>query len=139
MNLHFVETTSWGWSLGPRLQFPEDRDRRHCADGCWLPCSREGLPFVAVTTAFPSEMVTVVGIGADGWAGLGDPARDALRASEVVFGSRRQLGLLPEAVSAERIAWPRPMLPAVPSLLAAHATRRVVVLASGDGDRKSVV
>jgi len=85
-----------------------------------------------VTAVLPTEVVTVVGIGADGWAGLGDPARDALRAAEVVFGSRRQLGLLPDHVTAERIAWPRPMLPSVPSLLAANADRRIAVLASGD-------
>lgn len=132
MNLHFVETTSWGLSLGSRSEFPSERDGRHCADGCWPSCSREGLRFVAVTSVFPSEMVTVVGIGADGWAGLGDPAREALHAADVVFGSRRQLGLLPEAVPAERIAWPRPMLPAIPSMLAANASRRIAVLASGD-------
>ncbi|MFG1920951.1 precorrin-6y C5,15-methyltransferase (decarboxylating) subunit CbiE [Cryptosporangium sp. NPDC048952] len=85
-----------------------------------------------MTSVLPSEMVTVVGIGADGWAGLGDPARDALRAAEVVFGSQRQLGLLPVDVPAERISWPRPMLPSIPSLLAANAERRIAVLASGD-------
>ncbi|SHM89364.1 precorrin-6y C5,15-methyltransferase (decarboxylating) subunit CbiE [Cryptosporangium aurantiacum] len=85
-----------------------------------------------MTSDFPTEVVTVVGIGADGWAGLGDPARDALRAAEVVFGSRRQLGLLPADVECERVAWPRPMMPAIPSLLAANADRRIVVLASGD-------
>ncbi|MFJ3161457.1 precorrin-6y C5,15-methyltransferase (decarboxylating) subunit CbiE [Streptomyces kanasensis] len=78
--------------------------------------------------------VTVVGIGADGWAGLSGPARDALRAAEVVIGGgARQLGLLPRAeVAAERVAWPVPLRPAVPRLLAAHAGRRVAVLASGD-------
>ncbi|GAA3391204.1 precorrin-6y C5,15-methyltransferase (decarboxylating) subunit CbiE [Cryptosporangium minutisporangium] len=85
-----------------------------------------------MTSDFPTEVVTVVGIGADGWAGLGDPARDALRAAEVVFGSQRQLGLLPADVACERVTWPRPMMPAIPQLLAANAGRRIAVLASGD-------
>ncbi|WP_240746617.1 precorrin-6y C5,15-methyltransferase (decarboxylating) subunit CbiE [Cryptosporangium phraense] len=85
-----------------------------------------------MTSVFPLEVVTVVGIGADGWTGLGDPARSALREADVVFGSRRQLGLLPADLNAERVSWPRPMLPAIPSLLGAHADRRIAVLASGD-------
>ncbi|MFG3496202.1 precorrin-6y C5,15-methyltransferase (decarboxylating) subunit CbiE [Streptomyces sp. NPDC047928] len=78
--------------------------------------------------------VTVVGIGADGWAGLTDPARAALRAADIVIGGgERQLGLLPAGeVTAERVAWPSPLRPAVPRLLAAHADRDVAVLASGD-------
>ncbi|MET9430879.1 MULTISPECIES: precorrin-6y C5,15-methyltransferase (decarboxylating) subunit CbiE [unclassified Streptomyces] len=79
--------------------------------------------------------VTVVGIGADGWAGLADASRDALRAAEVVIGGERQLALLPpEECRGERVAWPSPLRPAVPRLLDAHgrAGRRIAVLASGD-------
>ncbi|WP_280697509.1 precorrin-6y C5,15-methyltransferase (decarboxylating) subunit CbiE [Kitasatospora sp. GP82] len=76
--------------------------------------------------------VTVVGIGADGWAGLTDPARTALRSADVVLGGPRQLELLPPEVAAERLPWPSPLRPAVPGLLAAHAGRRLAVLASGD-------
>lgn len=76
--------------------------------------------------------VTVVGIGADGWPGLAPGARDALRAAEVLVGGPRQLDLLPEDCTGERVAWPSPLRPAVPGLLAAHAGRRVCVLASGD-------
>ncbi|MEU7281826.1 precorrin-6y C5,15-methyltransferase (decarboxylating) subunit CbiE [Streptomyces sp. NPDC045431] len=77
--------------------------------------------------------VTVVGIGADGWAGLGDASRDALRAAEVVIGGDRQLALLPPAeCRGERVAWPSPLRPAVPRLLSEHAGRRIAVLASGD-------
>jgi precorrin-6Y C5,15-methyltransferase (decarboxylating) len=81
-----------------------------------------------------ADSVVVVGVGADGWAGLGEAARGELRAAEVVFGAGRQLALLPAApeVGAERVAWPSPLRPAVPGLLAAHAGRRVAVLASGD-------
>ncbi|MFD8752774.1 precorrin-6y C5,15-methyltransferase (decarboxylating) subunit CbiE [Kitasatospora sp. NPDC059577] len=77
--------------------------------------------------------ITVVGIGADGWPGLAATARAALREADVVIGGPRQLDLLPrEEVTAERVPWPSPLRPAVPGLLAAHADRRVAVLASGD-------
>ncbi|WP_079086494.1 precorrin-6y C5,15-methyltransferase (decarboxylating) subunit CbiE [Streptomyces silvensis] len=76
--------------------------------------------------------VTVVGIGADGWEGLTDAARAALLDAETVVGGRRQLDLLPPRCAGERVGWPSPLRPAVPGLLAAHAGRRVAVLASGD-------
>ncbi|NED14764.1 cobalamin biosynthesis bifunctional protein CbiET, partial [Streptomyces sp. SID9124] len=63
--------------------------------------------------------VTVVGIGADGWAGLTGPARDALRDAQVLIGAGRQLGLLPPECAGDRVPWPSPLRPAVPGLLAA--------------------
>ncbi|GIH93273.1 precorrin-6y C5,15-methyltransferase (decarboxylating) subunit CbiE [Planobispora siamensis] len=78
-----------------------------------------------------SDALTVVGIGADGWAGLSQAARRELHAAEVLMGSARQLALVPEP-TAERVVWPSPLLPALPALLAAHRGRRVCVLASGD-------
>lgn len=79
-----------------------------------------------------SDPIAVVGIGADGWPGLAEPARAAIRAAGVLLGSRRQLDLVPDEVRAERIAWPSPMLPALPGLLDVHDGRSVCVLASGD-------
>ncbi|WP_307831117.1 precorrin-6y C5,15-methyltransferase (decarboxylating) subunit CbiE [Nucisporomicrobium flavum] len=134
--------------------------------------------------------LTVVGIGADGWAGLVGTAVAALTAADVIFGSDRQLALLPPAplgpagavgpsgavgsaeapgsagalgqsgapgsagsagsagadglagtdglagaaagVAGQRIAWPSPLLPALPALLEQHRGRRIAVLASGD-------
>ncbi|MEU1343459.1 precorrin-6y C5,15-methyltransferase (decarboxylating) subunit CbiE [Streptomyces sp. NPDC005827] len=77
-------------------------------------------------------VVTVVGIGADGWAGLTDTSRAALHDAQVLIGGPRQLELLPAQCPGERITWPSPLRPAVAALLAEHAERRVVVLASGD-------
>ncbi|MFG2543080.1 precorrin-6y C5,15-methyltransferase (decarboxylating) subunit CbiE [Streptomyces sp. NPDC048594] len=74
----------------------------------------------------------VVGIGADGWEGLADAARGTLLDADVVIGGARQLDLLPPECTGERVAWPSPLRPAVPGLLAAYAGRRVAVLASGD-------
>jgi precorrin-6Y C5,15-methyltransferase (decarboxylating) len=76
--------------------------------------------------------VTVVGIGADGWNGLAPGSRAVLRAAEVLVGGARQLALLPASCPGERITWPSPLRPAVPTVLAAYAGRRIVVLASGD-------
>ncbi|MBB4945548.1 precorrin-6Y C5,15-methyltransferase (decarboxylating) [Kitasatospora gansuensis] len=80
----------------------------------------------------PGPPIVVAGIGADGWAGLGEGARAALRAAGVVLGGPRQLELLPAEVTAVRIAWPTPLRPAVPGLLAEYAGRGLAVLASGD-------
>ncbi|MGV4922797.1 precorrin-6y C5,15-methyltransferase (decarboxylating) subunit CbiE [Streptomyces sp. BHT-5-2] len=76
--------------------------------------------------------LSVVGIGADGWDGLSPAARRELGAAEVLIGGARQLTLLPAECAGERVPWPSPLRPAVPGLLAAHAGRRVCVLASGD-------
>jgi precorrin-6B C5,15-methyltransferase / cobalt-precorrin-6B C5,C15-methyltransferase len=74
----------------------------------------------------------VVGIGADGWAGLTDRSRTVLRVAEVVIGGRRQLDLLDDPVGAARTLLPTPLQPNLTQLLRAHAGRRIAVLASGD-------
>ncbi|MEU0544648.1 precorrin-6y C5,15-methyltransferase (decarboxylating) subunit CbiE [Nocardia sp. NPDC005978] len=77
--------------------------------------------------------IAVVGIGADGWDGLGGPARREIGAAEVLLGSERQLALIPAAESAaDRVSWPSPLVPALPGLLARFAGARLCVLASGD-------
>ncbi|NSC22996.1 precorrin-6y C5,15-methyltransferase (decarboxylating) subunit CbiE [Streptomyces albus subsp. chlorinus] len=88
-------------------------------------------PTVPVAPGESGDLV-VVGIGADGWAGLPESSREELRRAEVIVGGGRQLALLPEECAAARVPWPSPLRPAVPGLLAAHAGRRVAVLASGD-------
>ena len=78
------------------------------------------------------DLVTVVGIGAGGWSDLSGTGRSTVEAADVLFGSDRQLALVPASVVAERVPWPTPLLPALPGLLAAHRGRRICVLASGD-------
>ncbi len=80
----------------------------------------------------PRDRVVVVGIGADGWDGLSPSARRAVEAAQVLRGSARQLALVPDEVTAERVPWPSPMAPALARLLEDHPGRRVAVLASGD-------
>lgn len=78
-----------------------------------------------------THTLTVVGIGADGWSGLTEPARQALSTARTVVGSARQLELLPATVTAERLAWPSPMDPLTQEL--AHGRHGdAAILASGD-------
>ncbi|SDP96184.1 precorrin-6y C5,15-methyltransferase (decarboxylating) subunit CbiE [Lentzea jiangxiensis] len=72
--------------------------------------------------------VVVVGIGADGWEGLSPAARQAVTRSRVLMGSRRQLDLVPGEF--HRVAWPSPLVPALPELFEKYSD--VCVLASGD-------
>ncbi|TDQ84589.1 precorrin-6Y C5,15-methyltransferase (decarboxylating) [Dongia mobilis] len=75
--------------------------------------------------------LTVIGIGEDGLAGLGEAARDALGAARVVFGGQRHLAMLPDSVLAERHPWPSPFTDGLKALLARRG-QPVCVLASGD-------
>ena len=89
-------------------------------------------------------MITVVGIGADGWDGLAPASRRAIAAAEVLVGSRRQLDLVPDPVpdpegggtraagTPSRVVLPSPLLPKLEPLLESLAGREVCVLASGD-------
>jgi precorrin-6B C5,15-methyltransferase / cobalt-precorrin-6B C5,C15-methyltransferase len=79
-----------------------------------------------------SQTVTVVGIGADGWAGLPPHSKTAIEQAGVLVGGPRQLALLPESVTAQRIPLPSPLLPGLSDLVKAHAAPALVVLASGD-------
>ncbi|WP_103516836.1 precorrin-6y C5,15-methyltransferase (decarboxylating) subunit CbiE [Streptomyces sp. SM10] len=79
-----------------------------------------------------ASAVSVVGIGADGWAGLPETSRSVLLDAEVLIGGERQLRLLPPDCTGRRVSWPSPLRPAVRGLLAAHEGSRTAVLASGD-------
>jgi precorrin-6B C5,15-methyltransferase / cobalt-precorrin-6B C5,C15-methyltransferase len=80
----------------------------------------------------PSQIVTVTGIGADGWAGLSPLSKAAIEQADVIAGSPRQLALLPRSVPGERVPLPSPLLPGLPDLIGEHAHVALVVLASGD-------
>lgn len=73
--------------------------------------------------------LTVVGIGEDGYAGLGEAARRALLAAERIVGAPRQLELLPAEIRAVRESWPSPF--SLAPVLERRGTP-VCVLASGD-------
>jgi precorrin-6B C5,15-methyltransferase / cobalt-precorrin-6B C5,C15-methyltransferase len=80
-------------------------------------------------------MVTVAGVGADGWRGLSPAAMDAIEQAGVIIGGPRQLALLPDTVKGRLVPLPSPLLPGLPDLIASHASHAsdaLVVLASGD-------
>ncbi|MEV8512022.1 precorrin-6y C5,15-methyltransferase (decarboxylating) subunit CbiE [Dactylosporangium sp. NPDC051484] len=102
---------------------------------------KRSSPSATIAIAAAAPEVTVVGIGADAYAGLTEAGRDAIETADVVFGGARQLALLPARGAGsqvrgvdrqERVAWPSPLVPALPRLLAEQHGRRVCVLASGD-------
>ncbi len=74
-------------------------------------------------------MIVVVGIGADGMAGLSENSRCELRSATAIYGSPRQLDLLDDTVAAPRHPWPTPMLPALEQL---PVDADIHVVASGD-------
>jgi precorrin-6Y C5,15-methyltransferase (decarboxylating) len=76
-------------------------------------------------------MIVVVGMGADGMAGLPTASRVELVRATTIYGSSRQLDLLDGSVGAVRRVWPSPMLPALRTLLE-HTGHDVHVVASGD-------
>lgn len=75
--------------------------------------------------------LSVVGIGEDGLAGLGQAARDAIAEAEIVFGGARHLELAAPAITGEARPWPSPFLAAIDAVLAERG-RAICVLASGD-------
>ncbi|MBY0442107.1 MAG: precorrin-6y C5,15-methyltransferase (decarboxylating) subunit CbiE [Mycobacteriaceae bacterium] len=79
-------------------------------------------------------MIIVIGMGADGMAGLSPQSRSELLRAKVIYGSSRQLALLDAKLSAHRRQWPAPLLPALSSLFGdlAECDGDVHVLASGD-------
>jgi len=77
-------------------------------------------------------VIEVVGVGAEGVAGLTAELQVLVDDAEVVLGGERHLAMLSRRAGRELRPWPSPMKPALPGLLAELAGRRVVVLASGD-------
>ncbi|HEY1824118.1 MAG TPA: precorrin-6y C5,15-methyltransferase (decarboxylating) subunit CbiE [Trebonia sp.] len=80
----------------------------------------------------PAPVVTVVGLGADGWPGLPPLSRAAIEQAAVIAGGPRPLALLPPSAAGQRVPLPVPLLPGLPGLIEEHAPAGLVVLASGD-------
>lgn len=80
-------------------------------------------------TAAPGRWLSIVGLGEDGIAGLGEAARALVAGAELVFGSRRHLALVEPLIRGEASPWPSPF--SIQPVLDARG-RRVCVLASGD-------
>ncbi|RUU13309.1 precorrin-6y C5,15-methyltransferase (decarboxylating) subunit CbiE, partial [Mesorhizobium sp. M6A.T.Ca.TU.002.02.2.1] len=78
-----------------------------------------------------SRWLTIVGIGEDGVAGLGDEAKRSIAEAEFVFGGKRHLALVASLAKGEARPWPAPFDPEMRDVLAL-AGKKVCVLASGD-------
>ncbi|RWN38974.1 precorrin-6y C5,15-methyltransferase (decarboxylating) subunit CbiE [Mesorhizobium sp.] len=78
-----------------------------------------------------SRWLTIVGIGEDGVAGLGDEAKRLIAEAEFVFGGTRHLALVGSLAKGEARAWPTPFDTEMRDVLAL-AGKKVCVLASGD-------
>lgn len=90
-------------------------------------------PAQATAPRAPAESITLIGIGTDGFEGLGLKAQQALQRASVVIGSWRQLNLVPDAIKAERRPWPgNTKHPDLDALFKEFLGRHVAVLASGD-------
>jgi precorrin-6Y C5,15-methyltransferase (decarboxylating) len=78
-----------------------------------------------------SPWLTIIGIGEDGIAGLGDAAKQAIAAAELVFGGTRHLELAEGLIIGEKHRWLSPIDRSVELIKSARG-RAVCVLASGD-------
>ncbi|RUX04375.1 precorrin-6y C5,15-methyltransferase (decarboxylating) subunit CbiE [Mesorhizobium sp. M8A.F.Ca.ET.059.01.1.1] len=78
-----------------------------------------------------SRWLTIVGIGEDGLAGLGDEAKRRIAEAEFIFGGKRHLALVASFARGKPRPWPVPFDAGMADVLAL-AGRNVCVLASGD-------
>ncbi|KQY11398.1 bifunctional cobalt-precorrin-7 (C(5))-methyltransferase/cobalt-precorrin-6B (C(15))-methyltransferase [Rhizobium sp. Root482] len=78
-----------------------------------------------------SPWLTVIGLGEDGLAGLGDEAKRCIAAAAVLFGGSRHLELVAPLIAGESHVWLSPFERSVEAVLALKGSP-VVVLASGD-------
>ena len=77
------------------------------------------------------KWLTVVGIGEDGVAGLGDEAKRAISAASHVFGGKRHLTLAADLIRGAARPWPTPFDSEMRDVVALRG-ENVCVLASGD-------
>lgn len=74
--------------------------------------------------------LTIVGIGEDGWEGLGTLAQAAIREADTLVGGERHLALIPEG-AAKHQPWEKPLDKTLEKLLANRGAP-VTILATGD-------
>ena len=77
-----------------------------------------------------NKWLTVVGMGEDGWEGLSNRARLAIKSADIIVGSTRLLSFLPKT-KAEIHEWPQPFS-AVVEQIKPLTGRNTVILATGD-------
>jgi len=83
------------------------------------------------STGSIAPWLTIIGLGEDGLAGLGDEAKCCIGAASVVFGGARHLELAAALITGEQHRWLSPFERSVEAVIALRGTS-LVVLASGD-------
>jgi precorrin-6B C5,15-methyltransferase / cobalt-precorrin-6B C5,C15-methyltransferase len=83
------------------------------------------------TLVAQAPWLSIVGIGEDGLAGIGEEARRAIAEAETVFGGRRHLDLAGDAITGKARPWPQPFDAAMADVLSLRGAK-TCVLASGD-------
>ncbi|MEY4576656.1 MAG: precorrin-6y C5,15-methyltransferase (decarboxylating) subunit CbiE, partial [Pseudomonadota bacterium] len=86
---------------------------------------------MAVESLPSTPWLAIVGVNADGLAGLSETARAAIARAEVVVGSQRQLALVQTLVRGESWSWPTPLAQGIARLWTRRG-RPTCVIASGD-------
>jgi len=87
------------------------------------------LPMVEIPSI--QRWLTLIGIGEDGPAGLGDEAKRLIAEAPVVFGGARHIELMSPVITGETHQWLSPFEKSVEAVLARRG-KPTVVLASGD-------
>ncbi|MFT4183371.1 MAG: precorrin-6y C5,15-methyltransferase (decarboxylating) subunit CbiE [Rhizobium sp.] len=80
---------------------------------------------------FMQRWLTLIGIGEDGPAGLGDEAKRLIAAAPVVFGGARHIELMQPLIAGQPQFWSSPFEKSVEAVLARRGMP-TVILASGD-------
>ena len=97
-------------TTSPRPAGQSVGDDRRCAARLvrtsWLP---DAVAYERHAPENARWLVSLVGIGEDGAAGLGDEAKRLVGEAEIVFGGRRHLALAAGSSRARRRAWPTPV------------------------------
>ncbi|MBB6484462.1 precorrin-6y C5,15-methyltransferase (decarboxylating) subunit CbiE [Rhizobium lusitanum] len=81
--------------------------------------------------SFVQRWLTIIGIGEDGPAGLGDQVTRLIASAPVIFGGERHIELMSPVITGETHQWLSPFERSVEAVLARRG-KPTVVLASGD-------
>ncbi len=91
---------------------------------------QETVDVATTPIAQEAPWLSVIGIGDDGLASVGDHARRLIEGGDIVIGGARHLDMIPDH-RGERLAWRRPLERTLDDIEARRG-QKVVVLASGD-------
>ncbi|MGI9494230.1 MAG: precorrin-6y C5,15-methyltransferase (decarboxylating) subunit CbiE [Geminicoccaceae bacterium] len=108
-------------------------DHRQAADATDVPSNQKAAaeqPGQVNEPTASAPWLSVIGIGDDGLASVGDQARQLIGKADVVIGGQRHLEMIPD-FRGKRLAWRCPLKSTLQDI-EEHRDKNVVVLASGD-------